>query len=372
MTSDSNVDFNVLFKKSYKELGINWLDDIEKDGDYLISIMNDFESLFPDLKDTNSYMILLKSITVFVQYADISLKKNDVYDFFIMSYKFLIDHLIKKKNNSVPFTLSTYDNVVFEICNDLLSSYDDFSGKIKVQFPNLLVDILSIIFFKTDLEGRKISLFQLKSYYESKKSLLVSGKYSYSNKDLSSLVKTPEIDAGYLDDQILAQSATDGESQLENEKFLDTNTNLEQSIESGYQDNSQMIEDIVGKISQIVQRDPQQVRISLYNLPRKELQKLYDIHSNYNKVVRYGKLTELKQFKSEIESELGRSLSDKQIRHSQISIKKVQFYIESILDKKFEPHLTHGINHVKHNFEYGYRLVGLINNSKSKNKKSTS
>ena len=100
-----------------------------------------------------------------------------------MSYKFLIDHLIKKKNNSVPFTLSTYDNVVFEICNDLLSSYDDFSSKIKVQFPNLLVDVLSIIFFKTDLEGRKVSLFQIKSYYESKKSLLVSGKYSYSNRD---------------------------------------------------------------------------------------------------------------------------------------------------------------------------------------------
>jgi hypothetical protein len=85
--------------------------------------------------------------------------------------------------------------------------------------------------------------------------------------------------------------------------------------------------------------------------------------------LKYGKLTELKDFKSEIESELGRSLSDKQIRHSQISIKKVQFYVENILDGKFEPHLTHGINHVKHNFEYGYRLVGLISNTKSKNKK---
>jgi len=40
------------------------------------------------------------------------------------------------------------------------------------------------------------------------------------------------------------------------------------------------------------------------------------------------------------------------------------------LDGKFETHLTHGINHVKHNFEYGYRLVGLISNTKSKNKKN--
>ena len=65
-----------------------------------------------------------------------------------------------------------------------------------------------------------------------------------------------------------------------------------------------------------------------------------------------------------------RSLSDKQIRHSQISIKKVQFYIENILDSKFELHLTHGINHVKHNFEYGYRLAGLLKNSTSNSSKS--
>ena len=124
------------------------------------------------------------------------------------------------------------------------------------------------------------------------------------------------------------------------------------------------------KIAQIVQRDPNQVKKSLSALPEKKRQKLHDICNNYNKVLRYGKLIELKDFKTEIESELGRSLSDKQIRHSQISIKKVQFYVENILDGKFETHLTHGINHVKHNFEYGYRLVGLISNTKSRIKKA--
>src|SRR5690348_11419279 len=99
MNSESNVDFNVLFKKSYKELGINWLDDLESD-DHLISLMKGFENFCPNLKETNSFMVLLKSITVFVQYKGILLKKNDVYDFFIMSYKFLIDHLIKKQNGS--------------------------------------------------------------------------------------------------------------------------------------------------------------------------------------------------------------------------------------------------------------------------------
>jgi hypothetical protein len=374
MNSESNVDFNVLFKKSYKELGINWLDDLENDDDRLLSIMKDFENLFPDLKETNSFMILLKSITVFVQYRNILLKKNDVYDFFIMSYKFLIDHLIKKRNNTVPFTLSTYDNIVFEICNDLVVRYDKFSDNVKVQFPNLLVDILSIIFFKVDLDGRKVSLFQLKPYYESKKSLLVNGKYSYPQKDLSSILNTNIDHSGQLAGQNKnnVQISIDREFQLQKEKLLVANDDIHPSTGVSRLDHSKMIEEMANKIAQIVQRDPLQVKNSLNKLPGKDIQKLYDISNNYNKVLRYGKLIELKDFKSKVESELGRSLSDKQIRHSQISIKKVQFYIEQILDKKFEPHLTHGINHVKHNFEYGYRLVGLISNSKSKNKSNIS
>ncbi len=48
MDSDSNIDFNVLFKKSYKELGINWLDDLENDDDHLIFMMKEFENLFPE------------------------------------------------------------------------------------------------------------------------------------------------------------------------------------------------------------------------------------------------------------------------------------------------------------------------------------
>lgn len=370
MNNDSNVDFNVLYKRTYKELGISWLDNLQKNDDNLISVMDNFEDLFPGLKDTNYYMILLKSITVFVHYKNLSLKKNDIYDFFIMSYKFLIEHLIKKRNNSVPFTLTTYDNIVFEICNDLLATYDKFSEKVKVQYPSLLVDLLSIIFFKMDMDGRKVSLFQLKAYYESKKSFLISEKYSYPIKDLSSMINADDLYSGQLEDQKYV-GISNHDLRVEENDFVNSSNDIDRSIVHVLPDHSIMIEEMVNKIAYIVHRDPQQVKNSLLNLPEKEVQKLYDISNNYNKVLRYGKLIELKDFKSEIESELGRSLSDKQIRHSQISIKKVQFYIENILDKKFEPHLTHGINHVKHNFEYGYRLVGLISNSKPRNKKTS-
>ncbi len=102
-------------------------------------------------------------------------------------------------------------------------------------------------------------------------------------------------------------------------------------------------------------------------MPNREIKKLHDLCNNYDKIIGYGKLDNPKDFKSAVELDLKRPLSDKQARHSQTCVKKVQYYIESMLDRKFEPHLTHGINHVKHNFEYGYSLAGLIGNSRSRN-----
>jgi hypothetical protein len=237
----------------------------------------------------------------------------------------------------------------------------------KIQFPSLLVDVLSIIFFKTDLDGKKVSLFQLKTYYESKKSSLLEHVYSYPSKELQLLPeKSIKNSRQPIDDlDTVRVPSTAMKKAYPDVKLDNAPSYRSELVNTGY-----ITDEMVLRLAQIVQRDPDKVKKSLSVLPEKELQKLHDICNNYNKVLRYGKLIELKDFKTEIESELGRSLSDKQIRHSQISIKKVQFYVENILDGKFETHLTHGINHVKHNFEYGYRLVGLISNTKSKNKKS--
>jgi hypothetical protein len=37
------------------------------------------------------------------------------------------------------------------------------------------------------------------------------------------------------------------------------------------------------------------------------------------------------------------------------------------LDGKFVPHGSYGINHTKHNLEYGYLIVGLMQPSRKKN-----
>jgi hypothetical protein len=49
-----------------------------------------------------------------------------------------------------------------------------------------------------------------------------------------------------------------------------------------------------------------------------------------------------------------------QLTRAANSIKRAQIYIENILDNKFMLDSSHVINHIKHNLEYGYQLMNLI------------
>ena len=65
-------------------------------------------------------------------------------------------------------------------------------------------------------------------------------------------------------------------------------------------------------------------------------------------------------FRKEIQRELGTELRSHQLGCAITSVKRAQTYIENILDNKFIPDASHGINHVKHNLEYSYQTMNLI------------
>ena len=92
--------------------------------------------------------------------------------------------------------------------------------------------------------------------------------------------------------------------------------------------------------------------------------KKFDLCLNYNKLQKYSKLIgeSEKEFSHEIKRKgnlEGNSQTLSCICYYN-SIRKVRTYIENILDGKFIPHDSHGINHVKHNLEYGFQLMDLI------------
>jgi hypothetical protein len=75
---------------------------------------------------------------------------------------------------------------------------------------------------------------------------------------------------------------------------------------------------------------------------------------------------DLQQFKVSLEGDIGRKLSTFQIQHAANSVRRVKPYIENVLDGKFVPHGSYGINHTKHNLEYGYLVVGLMQSSRKR------
>jgi hypothetical protein len=71
-------------------------------------------------------------------------------------------------------------------------------------------------------------------------------------------------------------------------------------------------------------------------------------------------ITTKEQLKNEIKKEIGRELKSNELVRAANSIRRAKVYIENILDNKFVPDSSHGINHIKHNLEYGYSLMNLI------------
>jgi hypothetical protein len=71
---------------------------------------------------------------------------------------------------------------------------------------------------------------------------------------------------------------------------------------------------------------------------------------------RYGKV--LKNYFEE--------LLEFQLQHAANLIKKAGPDIENVLDRKFVPHGSYGINHTKHNLEYSYLIVALTQSSRKK------
>ena len=79
----------------------------------------------------------------------------------------------------------------------------------------------------------------------------------------------------------------------------------------------------------------------------------------------------LQGFKPALQNESGKKLSSFQIQHAANSIRKAKLYVENVLDGKFMPRGPYGINLTKHNLEYGYLIVGLMQSRRKQMTPST-
>ena len=227
-------------------------------------------------------------------------------------------------------------NVIFKMYRDIMENYDS----LKSNYPGIIVDVISILERGVDTEGSRVNPINIERYYQLRKQqAIMTEEERKKKKEAAATTAT------------IATTTATAAAAIHKEKILLLPK-----------------DDLVEKLSQITNRDTKELEESLARLQYSDLKKISQLCRNYSKLQYYSKLItkedSQEEFKNEIQRALGRQPMSHQLGRAATSIRRAQTYIENILDNKFMPDTSHGTNHVKHNLEYGYQLMNLIERSR--------
>jgi hypothetical protein len=266
----------------------------------------------------------LKIIADFITLTSNTLTQSQLYDFLMLSTAAVVSAEEVRGSKRLQ---GTTNDIVFKIYGDLLENYQAANDILKLNYPGIIVDVVAVLNKGIDTSGKQVSVYGVYDYYLSRKSEPVSN--NIVRVDVSNKI-TPDED--------------------KNKTEHDSSNN-----------------DLVQSLVRITSRNSKEIEESLARLNNSDIERIRNLCVNYPKIDKYCRLiaADRKHFIDEIERECGRKkLTKYQIQIAVISIKKVRKYIENVLDRKFVPHSSHYINHTKHNLEYGYQVMGLIESSK--------
>jgi hypothetical protein len=276
-------------------------------------------------------LVALKIIADYVTLASNFLSQSQLYDFLMLSSAAVSAEEMRGHERPVGT-----DDMIFKIYRDLMENYETANDVLKLNYPRIIVDAFAVLSNGSDMDGKEVSVYRAYDYYLLRKSEPVSNDIAevYSSKIISDEDK-------YGADHDISRS------------------------------NNDLIQSLV----RITGRNSKQIETLLTRLNRSDIERIRNLCVNYPKIDKYCRLVtyDRKHFVEEIEREQsGKKLTKAQQQIAVISIKKVQEYIENVLDRKFVPHSSHYINHTKHNLEYGYQVMGLIDSGKRKPKEERS
>lgn len=269
-------------------------------------------------------LITLKIIADFITLTSNTLTQSQLYDFLMLSTAAVVSAEGVRGSKRLQ---GTTNDIVFKIYGDLLENYQAASDILKLNYPGIIVDVVAVLNNGIDTSGKQVSVYGVYDYYLSRKSEPVSN--NISGVDVSNKITSDED---------------------KNKRERDASNN-----------------DLVQSLVRIAGRNSKEIEESLARLNNSDIERIRNLCVNYPKIDKYCRLiaADRKHFIDEIEREGGgKKLTKYQIQIAVISIKKVRKYIENVLDRKFVPHSSHYINHTKHNLEYGYQVMGLIESSK--------
>ena len=289
-----------------------------------------------DISNNDEFWIdMMKTIVVACDENKYAFSKAELCDFLTIGAR----GLDNKQYESIVNTESQLMNkvvsdAIFSIYKDIMDNYDNLETDLKYYYPKIILNIISIIRRGSDIGGEKVNLYGLERYY-------LKNRHDAINKRLD--ISEPI--------EIVQKTET-----LKNSDA----SSLQPIVPTSEKENTLGKKDLVNSLSVITGRKKNELNELLAKIPEQDYKKITDLCVNYSKLQKYSRLIGTDEFSRQIEKELGRKFNDRQLQHATISIRKLKSYVENVLDGKFIPHGSHGINHVKHNLEYGYQLMGLI------------
>jgi hypothetical protein len=257
----------------------------------------------------------------------------------VLSQSVVYDFLTVAVATSLKDKIKAVDDMIFRIYRDIMANYESSDNKLKITYPKIIVDVVAILTRGVDTRGNKIPLHNLEHYYQMRKSDAITTSAIASQVPISTATAA-SIKTIKSDDK-----------------------RREESILNKYEES-----ELVEVLNKMTDRNKKAIQESIAKLDRRDIERIKDLCKNYNKLQKYSKLItdadDLQKFKTALENETGRKLSEHQLQHAANSIRKAKLYTENVLDGKFIPHGSYGINHTKHNLEYGYLIVELMQPSK--------
>jgi hypothetical protein len=285
--------------------------------------------------------------------GDASVKTRHIFTISeINDFLTILANSMNIRNNYKDYDDVYIDNIIFVIYKDLTENYSKFDDSLKLIYPRIILDVVSILFNKIDTKGRKIGVYGALNYYEEKKK-----EYSpyYRNYKLHAQELSATISNTKINSKAIKIDSLDHQSKEKDKNVIFLSDNNDNTI--------------LDSLTEITGRNNKDLNSSLSSLSDIDLKRLKDLCNNYDRLRKYCKLAmNEKEFRKEAEKDTGKKLGDNQLYHAVSSVKKVKIYVENVLDHKFEPDESHGINHIKHNLEYGYLLIGLIESSRKPRK----
>ena len=285
--------------------------------------------------------------------GDASVKGKHIFTISeINDFLTILANSINIHNDNKDYDDAYIGNIIFIIYKDLTENYSTFDDSLKLIYPRIILDVVSILINKEDTKGRKIGVYGALNYYEEKKNEYNSYYKNYKHHDQESLGTATSNTK--INSKAIKIDSLDYQLKGKDRKILisDSNNNT-----------------ILDSLTEITDRDRKDLSSSLSSVSDIDLKRLKDLCSNYDRLRKYCKLViNEKEFRKEAEKDTGKKLGNNQIYHAISSVKKVKIYVENVLDNKFEPDESHGINHIKHNLEYGYLLIGLIESTRKSRK----